>query len=73
MQLKELNLLVNQLQIAITSLRTSYGVLHNYISEANPAKEIPAPIVQLENDYAQLLGTIAKFAEARERLYKISY
>lgn len=72
-QLKELNTLVNQLQVCITSLRISYGVLYDYISETKPSKDIPAPIVQLENDYALLLSTIAKFTEARERLYKISY
>ncbi len=72
-QLKELSTLVGQLQVCIQSLRNSYGELYNYISEANAAKEIPVGIVQLENDYAVLMATIAKFADARERLYKITY
>jgi hypothetical protein len=72
-QLRELNTLVGQLQVCITSLRNSYGVLNDFISAVNPGTEIPAPLVQLETDYAALMNTIAKFADARERLYKITY
>ena len=72
-QLRELNTLVNQLHICILSLRNSYGVLDDYISMDKPAKDIPAEIGQLETNYLSLLDTIAKFAEARERLFKITY
>ncbi|MGG9962518.1 hypothetical protein [Ferruginibacter sp. SUN106] len=72
-QLRELSTLVNQLHICILSLRNSYGVLDNYISADKPGKEVPAEIIQLEADYLALLDTVAKFSEARERLFKITY
>ena len=72
-QLKELNLLVKQLQICILSLRNAYGVLENYISTAKISNDIPDELVQLEANYFSLLDTIAKFSEARERLFKITY
>lgn len=72
-QLKELDALVNKLQVCITGLRNSYGVLENYITAAKVSSDMPSELVQLEEDYLSLLGTIAKFSEARERLYKITY
>jgi hypothetical protein len=73
-QLKELGVLVRQLQVCITGLRNSYGVLQSYLASADKnVGQIPEPIMQLEKDYASLMGTITKFTEARERLYKISY
>jgi hypothetical protein len=72
-QLRELNALVNQLSVCIFSLRNSYGVLENYITTVKVNKDIPAELLQLENDYFSLLNTIAKFSEARERLFKITY
>lgn len=72
-QLRELNSLITQLQICILSLKNSYGLLDDFISADKPAQEIPAEIVQLEKDYVTLLDTIAKFAEAKDRLFKITY
>ncbi|WP_462248724.1 hypothetical protein [Ferruginibacter sp.] len=72
-QLRELNALVNQLQVCILNLRNSYGVLENYVSSVKVDKDIPAELIQLENEYFSLLNTIAKFSEARERLFKITY
>ncbi|MGC4103669.1 hypothetical protein [Ferruginibacter sp.] len=72
-QLRELNTLVNQLRVCILSLRNSYGVLDDFVSSANPGKEVPKEIVQLEADYTNLLDTIAKFSVARDRLFKITY
>jgi hypothetical protein len=72
-QFRELNALVNQLSVCILSLRNSYGVLENYITSVKVNKDIPAELLQLENDYFSLLNTIAKFSEARERLFKITY
>jgi hypothetical protein len=72
-QLRELNTLVSRLQVCILSLRNSYGVLDNYISAVKVSNDIPAELLQLETDYFSLLDTIAKFSEARERLFKITY
>ena len=72
-QLRELNTLVKQLHTCILSLRNSYGVLEDFISNDKAGNDIPAEIVQLDADYLSLLATIAKFAEARERLFKITY
>ena len=72
-QLRELNTLVKQLHICILSLRNSYGVLDEFISNDKAGKDIPAEITQLDTDYLSLLDTIAKFSEARERLFKITY
>ena len=72
-QLRELNTLVKQLHICILSLRNSYGVLEDFISSDKAGNNIPAEIVQLDADYLSLLDTIAKFAAARERLFKITY
>jgi hypothetical protein len=72
-QLKELNTLVSQLQICIVSLKNSYSVLDDYVSSENPGKDIPVEIIQLERDYFSLTDTIAKFSEARDRLFKITY
>jgi hypothetical protein len=72
-QLRELNTLVKQLHICIVSLRNSYGVLDDFINNDKAGDHIPAEIVQLDADYFSLLDTIAKFAEARERLFKITY
>lgn len=72
-QLRELNTLVSQLKICILSLRNSYGILDNFISSEKISNDIPAEILQLETDYFSLLNTIAKFSEARERLFKITY
>lgn len=72
-QLRELSTLVEQLQVCILGLRDSYGILDNYISAEKTSKDIPAEIVGLETNYLSLLNTIAKFSEARERLFKITY
>ena len=72
-QLKELNALTEKLQVCIISLRNAYGVLENYITTGKAGNDIPVEIVQLETNYFSLLDTIAKFSEARERLYKITY
>ncbi len=72
-QLRELNTLVKQLHVCILSLRNSYGVLDEFVSGVKPGKEVPAEIVQLDSDYLSLLDTIAKFTEARERIFKITY
>jgi hypothetical protein len=72
-QLRELNTLVKQLHTCILSLRNSYGALEDFISNDKAGNEIPAEIVQLDADYLSLLDTIAKFSEARERLFKITY
>jgi len=72
-QLRELNTLIKQLHICILSLRNSYGVLDDFIGSDKPGNDIPAEIVQLEKEYLSLLDTIAKFSEARERLFKITY
>jgi hypothetical protein len=72
-QLRELSDLVNQLQTCILSLRNSYGVLDSFISADKTSNDVPAEILQLETDYYTLLDTIAKFSEARERLFKITY
>jgi hypothetical protein len=72
-QLRELHALVTKLQGCITGLRNSYGVLESYISEKKVSNDMPAELLQLEADYLSLLDTVAKFSEARERLYKITY
>lgn len=72
-QLRELHSLVTKLQVCITGLRNSYGVLEDYISAGKVSSDMPAGLVQLQSDYLSLLDTIAKFSEARERLYKITY
>ncbi|HQW83431.1 MAG TPA: hypothetical protein PK987_03170 [Ferruginibacter sp.] len=73
LQLKELNLLIDKLSVCILDLRNGYGVLENYINTENPASEIPVELQKLDNDYINLTETIARFADARERLFKISY
>jgi hypothetical protein len=72
-QLKELKALVKQLKICVQSLQNSYGVLDKYISLEKAGNDIPAEIGQLEIDYQLLASTVTKFAEARERLFKITY
>ncbi|MBS1511937.1 MAG: hypothetical protein JST86_13905 [Bacteroidetes bacterium] len=72
-QLRELNELISKLQVCIRSLRESYGILDDYVNEANPSRQIPPAIVQLETNYDGLVNTIAKFGDARERLFKITY
>ena len=72
-QLSELNILVNQLEICIRSLRNSYGVLDSYIGLEKVGKDIPPALQQLDTDYYTLLETITKFADAREKLFKITY
>lgn len=73
LQLKELNILVDKLEICIRSLRNGYGVLETYISTENPGSELPAELKKLDKDYVSLTETIARFADAREKLFKISY
>jgi hypothetical protein len=73
LQLKELNILVNKLSDCILSLRNGYGVLEAYISTENSNSETPAELKKLDSDYVILLETIARFSDARERLFKISY
>lgn len=73
LQLKELNLLVDKLSVCIQSLRNGYGVLENFINTENPGSKIPDELLKLDKDYVNLTETIARFADARERLFKISY
>ncbi len=72
-QLSELNSLVGQLEICILSLRNSYGVMDDYIGLEKAGNDMPAAIMQLDADYYALMETITKFAEAREKLFKITY
>jgi hypothetical protein len=72
-QLRELNTLVKQLHTCILSLRNSYGVLDEFISNDKAGTGMPAEITQLDTDYLSLLDTIAKFTGARDRLFKITY
>jgi hypothetical protein len=72
-QLQELGALVGQLKISIGSLRNAYGALEDYISTENAGNDMPAALVQMEKDFYALKNTTAKFTEARERLFKISY
>ncbi len=73
LQLKELNDLVTKLGICILSLRNGYTALETYISSENVNAESPAELKKLDQDYVSLLETIARFSDAREKLFKISY
>jgi len=72
-QLRELSNLVTELRTCIQSLRNAYGALDDFVSAANAGNEMPKEIIQLDKDYLSLLNTIAKFSDARDRLFKITY
>lgn len=73
LQLKELNLLVDKLSACMLSLRNGYGVLENYINTEKPDSKIPVELKKLDIDYVNLTETIARFTDAKEKLFKISY
>lgn len=73
LQLKELNLLVDKLAVCILDLRNGFGILEDYINTENPGVNLPGELQKLDTDYINLTETIARFANARERLFKITY
>jgi hypothetical protein len=73
LELKELNTLIQQLEICFTSLRNAFKVLNQYLAAGNLITTAPAELTVLEDNYAVLRTTLAKFSDSRERMFKIYY
>jgi hypothetical protein len=73
LELKELNTLLQQLDICFRSLRQTCSILNEYLTDNNVTNTIPGELLILENNYLLLKNTLIKFSDARDRVFKISY
>lgn len=72
LELKELNTLVQQLDTCFRSLRNACKALNGYLATGSKVT-VPPEITALEDNYAALNATLAKFSEAREKIFTLSY